>query len=295
MNPVSKVKFAKACKVSRQAIYKAIPTGHVEMRADGKIDLDNKTNISYMEQALARAADKAASSGKPSGEKKPKESSTSKKRVTAGTDKPSGKSVSESAAEDGEGAVISDAEMEGEPGQRTLDYDSVNLDGLDPALQEILLHGIGDNKKVSLDAMKSLEQIKTQIQDRLSKRNLLIDRVLVRELLGRLWSVDTTELRTLFIRMAPMVAALVQNGVEHIIKENPTYKDNPILLKVNEFVNSTEFMQDINTAGTEEVMKILAHSKRIINEFLDEMGSTPMKEPEAEPKAAEEQTAEVTK
>ena len=293
MTPVSKAKYADACGVARQSIYKAIGRGDVVMRPDGRVDLDNSTNKVYTESCLERNPPQVSKKGKAPAKKKPAKSVDKKKKESTGKDKKDTKAVSKSAAEKGESDPIAATEIKGSisGNQGSFDYgEAVDLEGIPPELLEIFVSGLGETKKVDLDAMKVLEDIKNKLLDRQVKRMSLVDRGLVREMLGKLYVIDTTELKTLGIRLAPDLASLVQEKVKTIRNEEPEYKDSPILSRVNEFVNSTDFMREINELTTAEVLKTLAHIKRLVDEFLQSVAAEPLENPV---KADEPEPAEV--
>lgn len=301
MRPVGVTAYAAACGISRNGVYKAIERGDVVQREDGKVDLDNSTNRTYQEHCQANEANKTPAKKKALSKKKKKTGTSKagnkvkKKAPAAGKGKSKGVEEKKSDAENGAGSGISASEMEppGDGDQGILSYgQDLDLDTIPPELLKIFANGIGDNKKVNLDSLKVLEEIKSKIQDRKQKRSRLVERDLVREFCGKLWVVDTTELKPLGIRFAPDIASLVQKAVEVIRNEEPEYKASPILSRVNEFVNSTDFMRSINEIATGEVMKTLEHIKRIMDEFLQEMGSEPM-EDLPEPDQAEPEHAEV--
>ena len=282
MTPVSKQKYADACDVSRQSIYKAIDRGDVVMRPDGRVDLDNSTNKVYMESCLDRKPPKVPKKGKATAKKKTVKSVDKKKKESKGKGKKGAKSVSKSAAEKGESGSISDTENReaSSAGQRTIDFEGdLDLEAIPPELRAIFEGGLGDAKKVDLDAMKIFEDIKNKMLDRQMKRMALVERKLVREFCGQLFVIDTTELKTLGIRLAPDLASLIQEKVKIIREEEPEHKDSPILTRVNEFVNSTDFMREINELVTAEVMNTLAHIKRLVDEFLQSVAAEPLEDP----------------
>jgi hypothetical protein len=294
VTPVSKAKYGDACKISRQAVYKAVERGDVVERPDGKIDLDNSTNKVFQKHCLDRHAEEEAKKGPAPAKKKQTKKSIKASGSGKGKKKAGANGKGKSASETKEGANNSAAEIGTPEGgdQVHMDYDlELSLDSVAPELQDLLTGGIGDMKKVNVDSVKSLEDIKSKLLDRLIKRNKFVDRALIREVFGKLYSIDNTELKTFGMRFAPDVAALLQNQIEVIRTEEPDYKDSPILVRLNEFVNSTDFMRTLNNLASEEMMKTLAHIKRIMDEFLLDKGAEPLED--NEPEEAEPELAEV--
>jgi hypothetical protein len=91
--------------------------------------------------------------------------------------------------------------------------------------------------------------LKTRVE-REHKRGLLIERSTVQTVFGRLHTIDVNELRTLGAKLAPDVAGLL--GVD----------DPEKLLQVEKRID-------------DEVLKSLAHIKRVLNDFLKRAGGEP--------------------
>jgi hypothetical protein len=101
--------------------------------------------------------------------------------------------------------------------------------------------------KSSIDRLKTIEQVK-QLQTKVMKeRGLLIDRALVKKVFSQIYTIDVNEFRTLAPNAAPEIGAAV--GVD----------DDATLLQIEEIINSGVF-------------SILEHVKRIIDDFLNEVG-----------------------
>ena len=94
--------------------------------------------------------------------------------------------------------------------------------------------------------------LKTRVE-REHKRGLLIERALVQTVFGRLYTIDTNELRTLGAKLAPDICGTL--GVE----------DPEKVLQIEQRIEN-------------EVLKTLAHIKRIINKFLLDTGGDAMEE-----------------
>jgi hypothetical protein len=274
MRPVSKVDYASACGVSRNAVYKAIARGDVVERPDGKIDLDNSTNMTYQKHCLQNVAATPPPKKAPKSPKKDSKPANKKKKSIVDKDQSNTKIPPKPDAEKGRTEPKSATETSN--AQATLDYDDLDLNAMDPELANMLMGGTGDRSKWDVDKFKVIEEIKNKIQARAKERGELIKRDLVREVFGHLWVVDTTEFKTLGIRLAPDIASLVQTHIEDIRNEEPEYKDSPILTRVNEFINSTDFMRSINERTTTEVIKTLDHIKRIMDKFLVNNGAEPV-------------------
>jgi len=96
--------------------------------------------------------------------------------------------------------------------------------------------------------VQKIEQaLKTRIE-REHKRGDLIDRVLIKSVFAQLYQVDSQQLRMLGARLAPDVSGIL--GI-----------DDPTLV----------LMVEARIEG--EVLKALTHIKRIINEFLESIGT----------------------
>ena len=89
--------------------------------------------------------------------------------------------------------------------------------------------------------------LKTRVE-REHKRRDLIERVLVRTVFGRLYQIDTQELRTIGSKLAAEIAGKL--GVD----------DPAVILDVEQRIDG-------------EILKSLAHIKRVLNDFLASIGS----------------------
>jgi len=91
--------------------------------------------------------------------------------------------------------------------------------------------------------------LKTRVE-REAKRGLLIERRLVQTVFGRLYQIDSNEMKTLGAKIAPDLAG--EFGVE----------DPEVLLRVEKRID-------------DEVLKVLAHIKRLLDDFLLGVGGEP--------------------
>lgn len=89
--------------------------------------------------------------------------------------------------------------------------------------------------------------LKTRVE-REHKRGLLIDRAAVQTVFGKLYQIDTNEFKVLGASLAPLVAGAL--GVE----------DPEKILQVERMID-------------EKVIKVLAHSKRVLDDFLKKAGA----------------------
>lgn len=128
-------------------------------------------------------------------------------------------------------------------------------DVLDTELLLDALHNL-DFSQISAQAVQKVARIETALKtraDREAKRGLLIERVLVSTVFARLYQVDTNELRTIGAKVAPDVAA--ELGVE----------DPETILKIEKRID-------------DEVLKVLSHIKRLMDDFLVGVGGEPVVE-----------------
>jgi len=102
--------------------------------------------------------------------------------------------------------------------------------------------------KSDIDKLHKLEGLLKIRVEREAKRGELIDRTLVRTVFGKLYQIDSNELRTLGGKLSADIAGIF--GVE----------DVELMLKVE---------QKIDT----EVVRILAHIKRLMDDFLVKQGT----------------------
>jgi hypothetical protein len=91
---------------------------------------------------------------------------------------------------------------------------------------------------------------KTRVE-RETKQGLLIERRLVSTVFARLYQIDTNELRTIGAKVAPDVAA--ELGVE----------DPATQLRIEKRID-------------DEILKVMAHSKRLMDDFLVTVGAAPI-------------------
>jgi hypothetical protein len=104
-------------------------------------------------------------------------------------------------------------------------------------------------KKIDIDKLKNLEGLLKIRVERQHKRRELIERSLVQSVFGKLYMIDSNELRVLGARLAPDVAGLL--GVDDAEK----------VLAVEQRIDG-------------EVLKILAHIQRVLHEALLAWGAT---------------------
>lgn len=105
--------------------------------------------------------------------------------------------------------------------------------------------------KATIDKIRVLEvALKTRVE-REQRRGNLIDRSLVQVIFGKLYQIDTNEFRTMGAVLAPEVAGML--GVE----------DPEKVLKVEQMID-------------DEVIKILGHVHRLLNDALVKWGGEPL-------------------
>jgi len=213
MEAITKAEFAERAGVSRAMISKLIKNGQLVVRPDTKLDVKNPVNQDY----LRFRKDKQ--------EKEAQEKSSGKK-TTKGSRKKKGTQ-----------------ERKKDLGDVLDDLEGVNLEDLSDAISSGKL---GLLSRSSADRLKVIEQVRA-IQLKTDKeRNNLIERALVRRVLGQIYTIDVNEFRTLGLNLAPELAAAA--GID----------DSEIILKIGELIEK-------------EVFKVLQHIKRLINDFLKEI------------------------
>lgn len=127
-----------------------------------------------------------------------------------------------------------------------VDYDTTSLD-LEVVLEAISQQDLSMFKSADIKKARDLESaLKTRVE-REQKRGLLIERSLVQTVFGRLYQLDSNQFKTLGAKLAPELAG--QFGIE----------DPAALLKVEALIDA-------------EVLKILSHIKRLLDDFLVGVG-----------------------
>lgn len=135
------------------------------------------------------------------------------------------------------------------PKNPPVDYGDDGSEGYD--LEEVVagFRSLDLRQLSSADVAKAarLESaLKTRV-DQEHKRGLLVERALVQTVLGKLYTVDSNELKTLGSRVAPIMAGIFGED------------DPEMILRAEREVEK-------------EVFKSLAHIKRILDEFLVKLG-----------------------
>lgn len=216
MPKLSAQHFAEKAGVTRQTIYNQIKAGVLFLGDDKKLDLDNPANLSYLRDRGVSLDDM-----KPPEKKRP---SSGKKKPPA---KPPGRTRSKAPADPLDGLPAVDAE------EVLARLSSLDIRNLTPA----------DVGKVA----RLESALKTRVE-REHKRGLLIERATVQTVFGRLYTIDSNELRTLGSKLAPDIAGML--GEE----------DPEKVLQVEKRID-------------DEVLKSLAHIKRVLGDFLRKAGA----------------------
>jgi hypothetical protein len=127
--------------------------------------------------------------------------------------------------------------------------DPLDEETITDALAQLL--SFTDIRTMPLADVQKARQIEVALKTRVErqhKRRELIERSLVRTVFGRLYTIDAQELRTLGGKLSPEVAGLF--GIE----------DPALILAVEQRIDG-------------EILKSLAHIRRVINDFLTGVGS----------------------
>ena len=111
-----------------------------------------------------------------------------------------------------------------------------------------LISEIGSLPRGDLERYKLISAIDTQNVKTSEIRKDLISRSLVERVFAKLYSIDSNQYKNLGMNLAPAIAA-------------ETGTDSPeITIKINELIDK-------------ELYAILSHKKRIVNDFLEEIGA----------------------
>lgn len=128
------------------------------------------------------------------------------------------------------------------------EFNSIDLEVILEAISQQDLSKLNGADVQKIQRMESA--LKTRVE-REHKRGLLIERSLVQTVFGRLYQIDSNQLKTLGAKLAPDLAG--EFGIE----------DAAALLSVE---------QKIDT----EVNKILSHIKHLLDDFLQQIGGQPV-------------------
>lgn len=126
-----------------------------------------------------------------------------------------------------------------------VDLDAIDLDAILETAEGLHFNTLTPAATQKLQRLEAAAKARV---DRLAKRGQLIDRTLVATVFGRLHQIDSNELRTLGSRLAPTVAGAL--GVE-----------------------TAEGMLEVERLIEAEVTKSLAHQKRLLSDFLADIGA----------------------
>lgn len=129
-------------------------------------------------------------------------------------------------------------------------------DGLDTVDWDTVLDAIAqmDLSKLSNAAVQKIQRIESAYKTRVehqAKRGKLIDRTLVATVLGRMYQIDSDQIKPLGAKLAPAIGGMC--GVE----------DTATLLQIEKHVD-------------EETHRILSHIKRLMDDFLIGVGAEPV-------------------
>lgn len=131
-------------------------------------------------------------------------------------------------------------------------------DALDTIDWDVVLDAISrmDLSKLSNAAVQKIQRIEAAYKTRVehqAKRGKLIDRTLVQTVLGRMYQIDSDQIKPLGAKLAPAIGGMC--GVE----------DTATLLLIEKHVD-------------EETHRILSHIKRLMDDFLIGVGAQPVED-----------------
>lgn len=207
--------FATVAKVTRQAVYRAIRTGRLRRRKDGRFDTTHDLNREFVATHNRKVAIEA-----PKQRRKVKVPRTREKKKRGR--KP--RKAKRMADVPYQSPFTNKDEPPGGSGE---DLEDISARG-----QAELRKLLAQTRKYEIAADKD--------------REILIDRQLVRRLLGTLSAVDVNELLTMGANVAPELAGLC--GVE----------DNKIIMKVQKRIDELAY-------------QLLQHRQRVIKDFLQKV------------------------
>lgn len=241
MRTVSKIFFAKLCGVTPAAITKALQSGKITL--EGKfVNLDAPNTAAYLNKKNGipeppppepRIEDYLPK--RPPASKAKTPISSPKKRKPPVTPKPQKPKVRKLAA-------IKPIQ-EGKPAPIPSEvYQIVDLAGISD-------HDLGLLGSSELDRMKTIEQTLKIRQQREAARGELIPRNAVKIIFAKLHAVDNAEFKTMEDRLTPAICGVFGEA-----------DDSDAALQIRKMLNK-------------EIIKVLRHSKRIINTYLQNTGS----------------------
>lgn len=216
MPKLSAQHFAEKAGVTRQTIYNQIKAGVLFLGDDKKIDLDIPENLQYLRDRGVSLDDMKPPEKKPAA---PRPKKPPAKSVVKTKSKPPSVPQTTLPAIDAEEVLAR--------------LSSLDIRNLTPA----------DVGKVA----RLESALKTRVE-REHKRGLLIERATVQTVFGRLYTIDSNELRTLGSKLGAEIAGMLG-------EEDP------------EKVLAVEKRID------DEVIKSLAHIKRVLGDFLRKAGA----------------------
>lgn len=210
---LTKSAFAKLANVSRQRIYKMCEIGHLTVRPDGKLDTVDQTNENYLEKTDRRDGRKERDKEKEKPKQKSKKKSTKPKKQ--------------------EEKIIDNNRI-----SNLSDFFSNQID---------LNGSLSDIKKIDLDKMKTAVTIEKDQIKRDKDRGQLIDRDLIKEFFGKLYSIDVNE----FLQLS---AALSSRICEGIFKTDDPEK----LMEVSKLIDS-------------ELYKTQSHIQKKVDDLISDL------------------------
>ena len=241
MRTVSKKFFAKLCGVTPAAITKALKSGKITL--EGKfVNLDAPNTSAYLNKKNGipvppppkpRVEDYLPKKPPVSKAKPPQPSP--KKREPPPAPKPRKPKTRKPTAI----KPIQDEKPEPVAPER---YEIVDLAGMSD-------HDLGQLGSSELDRMKTIEQTLKIRQQREAARGELIPRNSVKIIFAKLHAVDNAEFKTMEDRLTPAICGVFGEP-----------DDSDHALEIRKLLNN-------------EIIKVLRHSKRIINTYLQNTGS----------------------
>lgn len=241
MPPVNVSAFARLAGVSRETIYKKFRNGLLVQLENGTVDTDDPLNADYLYGQGATAADVLqVTAVKPPAVKKPRKPVPVKPPAVKPPKRQ--RKVRQQAP-----PVISASVSR----PRKPEVHSGTVVDAEAILSQLATTDVRALHPQDVAKVARLESaMKTRVE-REHKRGVLIERDTVRTVFARLYSIDSNELQTLGSRLAPAVCGRL--GVE----------DPASVLSVEQMID-------------EHVFKVLAHIKRVFNDYLVSAGGQPV-------------------
>lgn len=214
---LSQSKFAKLCRVSAEAIRKACIAGKIDIEGEGrkkKIIIDGPNTVDYLH-------DKNSQRVKPKSSELP-------------------------------AAAIVKTESAALPGDQLKNHTKIETRPQAPrnnfSLSDENLN-LNDLSATDIKKMKDLEAAKKSMQERMKSRGELIERNLVKAVLGRVYTVEVNQIKPVADKAPAKIAAIFEND------------DSEKILAVSQLLSK-------------ELGKALEHIQHVLDKFLSDIDDT---------------------